>query len=308
MYKFSKGDILVDNGNGVFNISKEDEQLFGVNLKYLCNELKAIRYDRTQWGVDHFIALQDYNSSKITKKDLNPNIHLSEGNIKSKGTEDVMFLTWSLPSKITCPYSTEMCRKKCFAQKNETFKGVRESRQKNLEETKKDTFVQDMINHLEYHLSRKKALDKRIFVRIHTSGDFYSYEYFKKWVDIAQHFIGNDKILFQAYTKSMPIIEKYLYWDEDENDWGYWRDYETSDESAQALRDTNIHLVWSIWHDTPKEYTDMAETLEMQTFTALPKLEIPMAVNNGSFLCNGDCGNCKECYTGTSNTVVIPYH
>ena len=72
---------------------------------------------------------------KIKKAELNPNIHLSEGNIKSKGTEDTMFLTWSLPSRSTCPYATTECKKRCFAKKNESFKNVRDSRNSNLAET-----------------------------------------------------------------------------------------------------------------------------------------------------------------------------
>ena len=58
---------------------------------------------------------------KLKKSELNQNIHLSEGNLASKGNEEVMFLTWSLPSRSTCPYATEMCKKRCFAKKNEKF-------------------------------------------------------------------------------------------------------------------------------------------------------------------------------------------
>ena len=72
---------------------------------------------------------------KIKKNELNNCIHLSEGNIKSKNTDNIMFLTWSLPSGATCPYATDMCKKRCFAKKNESFKNVRDSRERNLEET-----------------------------------------------------------------------------------------------------------------------------------------------------------------------------
>lgn len=236
----------------------------------------------------------------MKKSELNSNIHLSEGNIKSSGTDEIMFLTWSLPSKITCPYSTDLCRKKCFAKKNETFQSVRASREKNLEETNKDTFIQDMINHLEYHLSRPKAKDKKIFVRIHTSGDYYNLDYLIKWVYISEHFKGNDKILFQSYTKSMPILAAYI----DE----HIRLYGDEFTPKEIIEDINIHFVWSIWNDTPKEYTDVALGLGMQTFTALPKEDIEIEVAKGSFNCNGDCGNCKECYTGKSLQIVIPYH
>lgn len=228
----------------------------------------------------------------MKKKELNKNIHLSEGNMKSKETDDVLFLTWSLPSRKTCPYSTEMCRKRCFAKKNETFSGVRFSRERNLEETKKDTFVNDMINHLEYHLSRPKTKDKVIFVRINTSGDFYDLDCLKKWVCISEYFKGNKNILFQAYTKSMPILNQYLL----------------SKDTEKDISDINIKFVWSIWKDTPNEYTDTALKMNMQIFKALPKDEVLLEEINGSFICKGNCGLCKECYTGKSPKIVIPYH
>lgn len=242
---------------------------------------------------------------KILKASLNQNIHLSEGNIKSKATEEVAFLTWSLPSIITCPYATEMCKKKCFAKKNETFQSVRDSRNRNLDETKKETFVQDMINILEFQLQRKKIQGKKIFVRIHTSGDFYNVEYFEKWVSITEHFKDNDKILFQAYTKSMPIIVKYL-WKQELEGLDEWDCPPVG--SSKLMKNINIHFVWSIWHDTPEEYNKYAEELELQIFTALPKDEIAIEVDKGSFECKGDCGHCKQCYTGKSKSIVIPYH
>lgn len=87
-----------------------------------------------------------------------------------------------------------MCKKRYFTKKNETFSGFKLSRERNLEETKKESFVKDMINHLEYHLSRPKAKDKRMFVRIHTIGDFYNLDDFIKWVYISEHLEENDRI------------------------------------------------------------------------------------------------------------------
>jgi hypothetical protein len=243
----------------------------------------------------------------MKKIELNQNIHLSEGNIKSKATDEVEFLTFSLRSKITCPYSTAECRKRCFAQKNETFKGVRDSRDRNFAETKKETFVKDMIDILEFQLQRKKMKGKKIFVRIHTSGDFYNVEYFRKWVEITDYFKGNDRILFQAYTKSMPIIYEWLYPDDSVEEYE-WVNDEPIIYAQEEIKKINIHLVWSIWHDTKAEYTRFAKQIGLQTFTALPKEEIPLAVKNGTFECLGDCGNCRQCYTGKSKTVVIPYH
>ena len=240
---------------------------------------------------------------KIKKSELNQSIHLSEGNLASKGNEEIMFLTWSLPSRITCPYATETCKKRCFAKKNETFKAVRDSRHRNLTETYKDTFVEDMIKHFEYHLQRPKAQDKLIIVRIHTSGDFYNTEYFNKWVNISNYFKGNDKILFQAYTKSMPIlIDRFEYISSMSG--------MDKEEYADYLKETvNIHFVWSVWHDTPVEYTEFAKLLELQTFTALPKNEIEDVIKNGSFVCKDlDCASCRECYLDNHKEIVISYH
>ena len=227
----------------------------------------------------------------IKKSELNSNIRISEGNMKSKCTDDITFLTWSLPSGKCCPYATDMCRKRCFAKKNENFTNVKESRERNLNESKKDTFVQDMIKYFQYHMQKPKNTNKLIIVRIHTSGDFYSQEYFDKWVEIAEHFRNDNKILFQAYTKSIIFLTK---WIKNRND--------------IKENKVNIHFVYSIWEDTNEKDIALANQLGLQTFTASPKNKIPMAIDKGYFLCNGNCGNCKECYTGTSQKIVIPYH
>lgn len=228
---------------------------------------------------------------KIKKSELNSDIHLSEGNLASKGNNEVLFLTWSLPSKSTCPYSTELCRGKCFAKKNESFKTVRDSRNRNLEESKKGTFVSDLIQHLEYNLQRPKAQNKKVIVRIHTSGDFYNLEYLKKWVSISEHFKNDNRIMFQSYTKSMPILREYI------------------ENNELKLDDINIHFVWSIWNDTVKEYTEYAKQIDMQTFTALPKEEVDNAIKNGSYGCQDlDCASCLECYSNRHKEIVIPYH
>lgn len=243
----------------------------------------------------------------MKKSELNQNIHLSEGNIKSKCDDNTTFLTWSLPSRKCCPYATEMCKKRCFAKKNETFKGVRDSRERNLEETQKESFVRDMINHFEYHLQRPKNKDRQIIVRIHTSGDFYNQEYFDKWVQIAKHFKVDNRIMFQAYTKSIRIVWNWIIGELNES-------FISEKDIQDGWDEINIHIVYSIWKDTNVNDLEIAtewlntEKHTIQTFTALPKQEIEEAVNNGCFLCNGDCGSCKECYTGTSKKIVIVYH
>ena len=54
MYKILKGDILIDNGNGVYDISQNDLYLEDIRLHYLCT-IGVIKYDRTQWGIAEFV-------------------------------------------------------------------------------------------------------------------------------------------------------------------------------------------------------------------------------------------------------------
>lgn len=216
-------------------------------------------------------------------------MYFGEGNIKSKNNDRVLFLTWSLPSRKTCPYATNKCKTKYFARKNENFPNVLSSREKNLEETYGKNFEKNIINYLEKYLNKKKCINKEVIIRIHTSGDFYSLEYFKKWIKVADYFKDNNKILFQAYTKSMPILIKYL------NEGNYFEDI-------------NIHFVWSAWEDTNYIYTKIAKDLDMQIFTTIPLRKEKEWNDKGYFICRGDCGNCKACYSKKIKKIAIPIH
>ncbi len=106
-------------------------------------------------------------------------------------------LTFNLPALLTCPFAGS-CKKYCYvkgglyqlpaAQQRATY---------NCNATKKRSFVEVMVQHL--YITRKKH------IRIHSSGDFYSLAYLKKWIAIAEMF--PDKI-FYSYTKSIPLFSK----------------------------------------------------------------------------------------------------
>lgn len=115
---------------------------------------------------------------------------LSKSNSKLKKDNIVSF---GLPAGKTCPGARE-CKKYCYAQKGcFRFKSVVESREYNLEVSKKNCFV-DMIS------EELRGMKKKPYaVRIHDSGDFYGQKYLDKWIDIAK---SMPDILFYAYTKS----------------------------------------------------------------------------------------------------------
>lgn len=76
----------------------------------------------------------------------------------------------------------------------------------------KGIFVSYMINEINSIINKKHRGNTNldIYIRIHYSGDFYSEDYFKKWVDITDYFSQNKRIHFMAYTKEIENIEKWL--------------------------------------------------------------------------------------------------
>lgn len=227
---------------------------------------------------------------KIKKCELNPSIKLMDRNNKSKKTETAHFMLWNLPSIKTCPYATELCKKRCFGAKQENGYNpvIISSRANAYAETLKPNFVKDMIKYIEWYLQKRKVENKTCFLRIHGTGDFYSLEYMRKWIEITDHFKGDNRIVFQCYTKSMPFLIEIL--------------------KERSIDSINIKIVWSIFDDTDPFYTAYAKELGLTTFTAKPKKEIETAINDGYFLCQGNCGNCKACYKGKVPKIVIPYH
>lgn len=218
---------------------------------------------------------------KITKKDLNQNIKISCGNHKLSNNDNYNFYIFNLPSRSTCPYATKICKDKCFAKYPEhMFKTVVTSRNKNLDESKKDGFVDNMSKHIEYILNSKKNQNKKVIFRLHESGDFYSQDYLYKWIEIANRFKNRD-IIFQAYTKSIEFFKNI------------------------DLKDINIKILFSIMPDTNEKSIQLAKEKKMSTFEFIKH-------NNdkdfNGFICNGVCNECMACYTKSYKCIGVKEH
>jgi len=108
---------------------------------------------------------------------------------------------FNLPAGHSCPFAND-CKIKvdritgkfnnlskkyrCYAASSERFPGVRESRWKNYDYVLKNKDIEIPKN--------------ATHIRIHSSGDFFSQDYFDMWLEICRE---NPKVKFWAFTKSI---------------------------------------------------------------------------------------------------------
>lgn len=176
------------------------------------NEVMQILY--------HCKKLDDFRNldSQVQSDLLNMDRYmLRQNRFLGKGTARVKILTFDLPRMITCPYMPSECQY-CYQlevekmhEKEGMDSQIRTLRKKNLVRSMSPQFVDKMSGEiLRKHLKEKQEL----FIRIHSSGDFYDMEYLLKWIEIAlkvkKESPFGERISFVAYTKAYHIIYQLL--------------------------------------------------------------------------------------------------
>ena len=192
-------------------------------------------------------------------------ITVSNGNKKLISNNNVRYIVWNIPAVVTCPFRTAACEHSCYARKAErNYPGCLPCRYANLDASKEKAFIDNMIALIEDLLNKPSYRNsKKIVYRIHESGDFYSQEYFNKWLKIADHFRNNKKLVFVAYTKSVNFVH---------------------DVPA------NMVIRYSIWDDTEPEQIAKANALNLPIYTAVDKF------TNEPKREQCDCINCSTCF------------
>lgn len=212
------------------------------------------------------------------------NINFGEGNKRCNGDEKFGYLLWNLPAVKTCPFGTELCKRKCFAKRAERYPSARDSRELNYQASLEEDFVNNVIEAIELYLDKKKNLNKTTILRIHTSGDYYNQEYLDKWVEISNYFKGDSRVLFQSFTKSVRYLKKH------------------------NLGDVNIHFVYSVWNDTKESDIELAKELKLPVYWAKPKEEIQEFIDRGVYICPKTLdGSCRECYKKSYDLIISEY-
>jgi len=188
------------------------------------------------------------------------------GNSKLKGIP-----IFSLPPKITCIGSTPLCRKYCYGNKSWIYPNVRKRRLENLEESKKPSFVREMVNKI-------KSLNAKYF-RIHETGDFYSQRYLNKWIKIMKQL---PNVKFLIFTKSFQL------------NW------------SEALKLKNAIIYWSVFPDSeniPKE--------GRYAYIIGDKEEFNYKVPGNARICPypyKTCDQCMRCFTAPSKNLIWHLH
>lgn len=195
-------------------------------------------------------------------------IYISTNNLRMN------FPIFDISPILTCPGSTNLCEKYCYALKSERlYPHTRSSRLSNYHATKKPTFTSRMITYI-------NTLNPKYF-RVHASGDFYNQNYLNKWIKIWKalpqtNFLAYTQHHTLDYTKLPPNIKLY-------------------------------HSIWpdSLFHNIPKN-TLRAYVIDT-TYRRLPPYRPHIQLGN-TFTCpkthtKGKCNDCMHCFNGVGDVV-----
>ena len=179
------------------------------------------------------------------------------------------FINVNLPARITCPCRGE-CEEFCYAtQGRYVFKNVIESMEFKYKMSKLEEFRWFVFEELKYW--RRKAKGAELYVRVHDSGDYYSIEYARKWLDIAR---DNPDCVFYSYTKCVDM----------------WH----------TLYDNN---------EVPENYRIIMSTQGSQDLLIRPDDRIAIVVQDESCIKEGMVnGTGNDYYATYAKIVALPYH
>lgn len=133
---------------------------------------------------------------------------LTGGNSKLKETarlNDCIVLGFTLPRVLTCPEAGE-CKEFCYGKAGMyCMPNPFNHAHANLNATKRADFVDAMHVELAYHEHQARLKGKKLWVRLHDLGDFYSLEYALKWKELIHSF---SNVNFYAYSTSLKILDE----------------------------------------------------------------------------------------------------
>jgi hypothetical protein len=140
------------------------------------------------------------------------NLLTQNAKMRKSSQNGITVVNWTIPafqSKTglkTCP-NAGRCAAGCYARQGAyIWQNVASAHEAKLELTQNDTFIDLMIAEINQWVNKKSV--KRLKVRIHDAGDFYSLEYLNRWIKIMSYFEKYDnRVTFYAYTKQVEMFQ-----------------------------------------------------------------------------------------------------
>ena len=177
-------------------------------------------------------------------------------------------LIFNLPPVKSCQW-TSWCINNCYGTKgNHAFPNVLKANESRLQLSLRDDFVEKANIELDRY-------ENKLYIRIHSTGDFYSIEYVEKWIEIVK---ANPNKKFLAFTKQYKNIKALRKLAALPN----MSLFESLDEGRQCGKMSGIKKA--------TVYNDYME-------------------NNADFVCPGGCPECGyECWNDIERNVVFHKH
>lgn len=274
--KFLEGyKILCDLYKLILSKTADKEVCIQLALKEVARLEKQLnRYKIT----NYVITLEN---SRIYVKDKEDKsiiyLSLSTHNNKLIPENGTTFLIYNGIQLFTCPGATTACKKACYAQKIHSFNNI-ECRVRNTLTSMFANFS-DLINEIIQHYTFYNTI-----IRIHEAGDFYSTNYFKKWIQIIKE---NPDRQFLSYTKTAGTITQYLK--EKDNLSNYSYRFSLDNSSGDAI-------IKRVIKEGICNYTMLDNSSQAQNIDPIN-------------LCNCDigCASCKKCLTEQKTIFVVKH-
>lgn len=211
--------------------------------------------------------------------------------------EKIRYAQYNVRAVKDCPFRSAGCEAVCYATKgNHVFPSCIESRERAYRESLSPFFADTILYTIAVEKLSKRYKDAVMLIRIHESGDFYSVQYLRKWIQVWRSVEHDDGVRFVFYTKSFPF---FLMLNEQEKD-----------IIRRRMNDGILSINLSVDDTTTSEQWRNVFEMKRQ----FPKCNIYRCtedVENTEHdnVCDcADCAKCGTCNKATGKTTVVKIH
>ena len=223
------------------------------------------------------------------------------GNNKLKDFDDVengvkyRYAQFNTRALLDCPFKTAGCSAVCYGTKgNHNFPDVKQSRENSRKESRREDFTDAMLYTIKVEKQSRRYENAIMLIRIHETGDFYSLQYLRKWVNVWRENIDGVRYVF--YTKSFPF---FLMLTEEEKE-----------VINKAIENGRLAMNLSMDDTTTIEQ----KTAYLNMLKTFPKANTYYCTEHVDEIQHDavcDCANCAKCGTcnkGTGRRTVVKIH